>query len=445
MVPSLPRPAALRGARALLGAWALLAAAPVPPAGPLHAQVVPAGLAQAAPPESPESSARAETPEPLSWTDLPAVSAQVWAGGPGAHTAALAAGIDQGARRPQRGPSAVWVEVQRGVASQDQTTLALDLPLRLGRAETRAGSARADALRAEGRAAGAAWTEQVIDTWLAGWAARENVAHLGTFADEIASWLAPLESAAAAGLIARLDLAELRVERARVLAEQAASAEAAAAADARLSQLLGRPVAVDPGAGDLHARAPAPENPWAALRPLVGNAPVVAAAAAQAAAAQAERRAVWAEALPTASLGAMTVPTAEAGAPFAFAGLSVPLRTDGARRRAEAQAAAAGWSAEARWREAQLAARVGAEGQRWRAARDRAATLGTALIAPLEARQDQILAAFSQGLVPASRLIQARRDLHEAEHERILVTVSILASEARAEALRTTLTPAGGR
>lgn len=390
-------------------------------------------------------SVAAAAPASVTWEALPRLAAETWREGPGAAAVEQALGAAAASRRPQRGPAAIWAEVQRGVPAQDQLIVAVDLPLRLGLAETRAGEARAAALRAGARADEATWSEAVRVAWLDGWAARENSLHLEEYSTELAEWVAPLEAAAARGLVAQLDVAELRVEQARVRAEKAASDEAAAAADARLSTLLGASVRVDPDDEALHALELPVANPWPALLARAGQVPEVAAARAQAQVAVATRQQVWSEALPTASLGGMTVQGASGTVPLLFAGLSVPLRTDGASRRVEARAAAAAQTAEARWRESRSQARISAEALRWDAARSRIEALERELIAPLQDRQDQTLAAVQAGLAPASRLVLARRDLHEAELEQILVLVSLLASQARAAALADALDASGDR
>jgi len=377
---------------------------------------------------------QANDARPVSWEALPSLTAEVWQTGPGAAPRLEAEGWDAAARRPQRGPSAIWAEVQRGLPEQDQLTVALDVPLRFGVAETRAGERRAEATRARACADQTAWAASVRVTWLEGWAARENSLHLAEYIDELGTWLAPLEAAAGDGLVASLDVADLKVEQARVFAEKAASDEAAAAADARLSTLLGQAVQVDPEDEALHTARPTGTNPWAALLQQMPPQPAVAAARADAAATEAERRQAWAEALPTASIGGMTVQGPDGTTPLLFAGMTLPLRTDGAARRAELRARTAAATADARWLHARERARAEAEALRWDAALHRMQALDQQLIEPLRARQRQTLAAVQAGLAPTSRLVLARRDLHEAEHEQIRVLVSLLASEARAAA-----------
>ncbi len=374
-------------------------------------------------------------PDPVSWDALSTLTAEVWTAGPGAPAGLQADGLESAARRPVRGPTSAWAEIQHGVPSQEQLTVAVDVPLRLGLAESRASRDHASAVRAEASADRMDWTELVQEAWLDGWADRENALHLGEYAEELATWIAPLESAAEAGLVARLDVAELQVERARVLAEQAASEESAAAADARLSALLGRSVSVDPADEALHGLALPEVSPWLQILDHVSLHPSIAAAKAEARAARSDLRALQADALPLLSIGGMTVQTNGNTTPLLYAGVSVPLRTERAAQQARARAAASAWTAEAQWQHAQVQARVEAEQARWEAARRRMEALDERLLAPLEARQEATLAAFQQGLIPASHLVLARRDLHEAEHEKILVLVSLLASQARARAL----------
>ncbi len=381
----------------------------------------------------------------LTWEDLQATAASAYSSGPGAVNAAMAEGLDAAAARPQRGPSSIWAQVQRGLPAQDQLTVAVDVPLTLGLAESRAGHAEADALRADNEAEQMRWTTAVVDTWLDGWAARENALHLTEYEHEIESWLEPLRQASAAGLISALDLAELQAELARVRAERAASEAQAASVDATLSAMLGRPVRVDPGREVLHDAPRAEANPWPALVALASVAPGVQAAQAGARAADAQVQASWAAGLPVVSLGGMSVPSATGPRQLAYVGIAVPLRTDGAAQRATSRGHQHAHLAQARWEEAQFRAGIEAESMRWEAARSQYAVLSERLIEPLEQRQASSLAAFRQAMVPAERLIRARRDLHEAHHEQLQVLAALLSSEARAYALQQALPASGER
>jgi hypothetical protein len=379
---------------------------------------------------------------PLSWEALGARVSAVYAAGPGAQAAATLAGLRAAADRPQRGPSAAWAQIQRGAPGQNQVTAAVDLPLTLGRAAGDARRSAVTAAAAASEAEAAAWLGQAQLTWLDGWAARENADHLAEYGEELRGWLDPLRAARDQSLLSRWGLADLEAELAWVGMEAAAAREAATVADAALSALLGEPVEIDPGDDHVHEREPAGADPWPGLAGLVDRAPAVRAAAAAADQARAELRATRAEGRPVASLGGAAVDGADGRtAPMFYGGISVPLRSDRGARAAAAAGEAAGWTREAEWRAQALRAAIEAESRRYAAARDRAVTLQEQVVVPLRARQDALAVAFAAGQVPAERLIRARRDLHEAEHEQITVQASLLASEARAAALRAQLGP----
>jgi outer membrane protein TolC len=383
--------------------------------------------------------AAAPTPEPLQWEALPAVAQQAWATGPGQLPAATAEGAAAAARRPARGPSALWATTQQGLPGQDQGTVAVDLPLRLGLAEGRRLDGAATAASAEAEAGEADFEAAVIGAWLEAWAAREELLHLEELQVEAAARLAPLRAAGGAGLLSAADLADLEAEQTLIALDRATAAAAAAQAEAALSGLLGRPVTAALAAPHLHDRPLPATNPWPALAARADQAPAVRAAVAEGAAAAAAARALRAEGLPTLALGAMTVDTSAAPgaaqAPMLYAGLSLPLRTGRQAAGAAARAQAAGWEGEARWRTAALAAAIDGEARLWDEGAARAAALERERIAPLAARVARLEDAVRAGQATADRLLRARRDLHEAEHERLRVHAALLASEARASAL----------
>lgn len=121
--------------------------------------------------------------------------------------------------------------------------------------------------------------------------------------------------------------------------------------------------------------------------------------------------------------------------PLLFAGIQVPLQpgVSGAQRQARgAQAAAA---SEARWRARWVEAELQASAEGFDATVRRLERLHDEVLKPLEARQARLEAAFAEGLVTSDRVVRARRERHEAEHQQVEVAGVLLASVARARAM----------
>ncbi len=386
-------------------------------------------------------SAPAWATEPLTWEGLDAFARGAWEQGPGAAGQLREEGQLRAANHPRRGPSALWLQQQAAIGTapsngQDQLTLAVDLPLRLGLREAAAGAARAEFLWRQNLDARSHWLLQVHTAWLDGWIARENDAHLAEYELEVQGWLSPLEAALTDHLLSPLRLADLRGEFALLTEERLAANQAAIEAETELSRLLGRPVRVDPGARHLHQIATPSTNPWQGLISTADSAPEVRLATAGAVAAAAERRALAVETLPELSLGAAWVGGPNGREPLAYGGIRVPLSTGRFARKATLDSEIAAYQAEARWHSAEARAELEGESARYAALRERAERMEAAVIRPLRERQDQLEAAFRSGQVGAERLILARRDLHDAEHEQILLHARLLASEARAQVVR---------
>jgi hypothetical protein len=124
---------------------------------------------------------------------------------------------------------------------------------------------------------------------------------------------------------------------------------------------------------------------------------------------------------------------------MAFVGLELPLAQGQRAAAARAAGDAAAAAAEGRHAARRLAATVAAEATAFEAGRAQLQRLEAEVMAPLLAREQALEAAFAARQVPAERLVRARRDRHEAEHEEILVVAALRASEARAAALRAAL------
>lgn len=119
-----------------------------------------------------------------------------------------------------------------------------------------------------------------------------------------------------------------------------------------------------------------------------------------------------------------------------FAGIQVPLQPGVAADQRIARGDQAAAEAEARWQTHRIEAQLRAESEAFTATQQRLRRLQDEVLEPLAARQERLEAAFAEGLVTADRLVRARQERHEAEHERVQVAGSLLASIARARATK---------
>lgn len=379
------------------------------------------------------ASAAGSAPTRLDWAGLPAAAAEAWRLGPGAPGAALTEARLDAARAEPLGPTSAYAQAMRWTgAGLDELTVAVNLPL------TNAGLARRAALRAEAGAlaqdaeAGAwAFEREVDELYLQWWTAARLEEHLVEWATALESSLAGARAAADEGLLSPADLADLEAEAARTRAEGAAWRAEASFAQASLERRLGLGALLL----DVHA-LPAPEgftppaeNPWRAL--LLAADPAVAAADAQAEAASARARA--ASAPVTLTAGGMVRPGSPE--PLIYGSLTVPLQNPNAAARALAKGEAAAWEAESRRLAAQRLAWIEAEAQAWDALVKRLDEVTRLALGPLTDRVTLLQAAFDAGQIPADRLVRARVDHHEAEHERCLIAAALVGALARAERL----------
>ncbi len=372
---------------------------------------------------------------PVSWDGVVDTAIDAWSVAEGA---SLQAELD-GARRARRvaaTPLSVAGGTRLGARTNQEAFATLQAPLGLGVLARRSWTTRTDALHAEAAVDRQAFVERVLDAWSAWWMARELALHLDAWSVEVKATLAPLDDAVREGLAAPLDAEDLRAELATVRAEAAAARADAIRAEAHLRALLGADPALDGGERHLHDLDVADlDNPWTPLVAQAADAPDVRAAEARADALHAQGRA----------LGAWR-PTLEVGVAFAdgigpfealgVVGIQAPLRPPGLAEARQAQAQATAERRRAAWRTERIAGAWRAEAAGFDAAQDRITRLDREVVAPLARRLERLEAAFGDGLVPADRVIRARRDHHEAEHERLVLTARLVASSARAEAVR---------
>lgn len=369
------------------------------------------------------------------WEDVLDAADAAWSRAEGASLQDELDGADR-ARRVAASLPSLSAGSRLGSLSNQEATASLEAPLGLGLRPRRQWSAEAEALRAEGESDRLAFMDRVLQAWLAWWTARELAEHLGEWSAEVEATLAPLDAAVADGVAAPLDAEDLRAELATVRAEAAAARAQAVRARAALEALLGE--AGVPEADGVHVHeldVSTLDNPWAALVGRAADAPEIRAAEARAAALDAEARALgtW---RPVAQVG---VAWADGNGPFeplAIVGIQAPLRPAGLAAARQARAQASAELRRAGWRTDRIAGGWRAEAVSFDADRERILRLDRDVVGPLARRLERLEAAFDEGLVPADRVIRARRDHHEAEHERLVLTARLLDAMARAEALR---------
>lgn len=372
---------------------------------------------------------------PVDWETLNEVAAEAWTTGPGLAARARTDGARQASRRVGFGPELLDVQAQVGEPTQRQLLVAAHLPLASGVAERRYRSVVAEVARQDEALARLAFLSEAQEAWRDWWVAAELHAHLLHWTERVEADLAAFETAVERGLLAPLALEDLRAESLQVRAEAVAMEQEQRIAASRLVALLGE---VDLQVGDhpFHGPLPSSGNPWESLVGRAGELPAVRRHLQQAESGRRLARSLAAERLPTLSGGPMWAPD-DTGAlrPFAYIGLSVPLQPGvGADQRlARGEAAAA--MAEARWLAQRWEAALETERIAWEAARERSRRLDAEVVEPLARRLARLEQAFADGLVTADRVVRARRDHHEIEHEQVRIAAELLASAQRAQAL----------
>ncbi len=373
---------------------------------------------------------------PVTWESVTTEALDAWESGPGAAWVPREEAAREASRRVPVGPTSVRAEAQLGLSGQEQLLTAVELPLSVGTRERRRWKALADATKAEADWARWEWVQEVHVAWLQWWTASEVAEHLQAYADDVEHDLARFEQAVDDGLLAPLALEDLRAESLQVHAEAAAMEQQATVASARVRGLLG-PCTLDPGDHALHDVPPDAPNPWEGLGTRAEELPQVRAPLARAEAERRRAKALGAARLPSIEGGPMWAPDAQGELrALAFVGVSVPLQPGIASSRREALGAAAAAEGEAQWRARERAAHLEEEALAYDASARRLQRLQEEVLGPLTVRQERLEAALAEGLVTADRVVRARRERHEAEHEVVLVAGELLAGAARAEAVR---------
>jgi len=370
----------------------------------------------------------------LTWDEVVDAAADAWSRAEGASLQAEVEGAEQG-RRVAAAPLSVMAGTRLGSPNNQEVVAAVQAPVGLGVRARRRWSTGAEALRAEAAAERQGFVERVLDAWSAWWTAQELALHLDAWSEEVQGTLAPLDQAVDEGLAAPLDAEDLRAELAGVRAEAAAARAEAVRMAAELRTLLGAEVVLGEGGVHLHdLDAGEVANPWEALISRSVDSPEVRAAEVRAEALQAEAKAArtW---HPVVQAG---VALADGNGPFeplAMVDLQVPLRPPGLAEARVARARATAERHRSRWRAERIAGAWRAEAAGFTADQERIARLERDVVAPLARRLERLEAAYRDGLVPADRVIRARRDHHEAEHERLVLIAHLRASSARAESI----------
>lgn len=291
-------------------------------------------------------------------------------------------------------------------------------------------AALADATEAGAAADALAFVQQIEALYVA-WAAQEAVAaHLEADVAAYRAALGPLRAGAAAGALSALDLADLEADAARLAMEALDARQQVTEARAALVSALGASVQLQPI--QLHPEGAPPPNPWRPLLDRLDRHPSLQALSAQAVAFEAQAKAQAFTATQIAVGPALHVE--DTGYTWAGASVQVtwPLSrpNDPAAAALRGQASAVGAQRAAARRA--LAAHLEGQAARYDALVAHYTALGAEHLQRLRDRVTLVERALAAGQATATRLIAARRDLHEAEHHRILVAADLYQAQALA-------------
>lgn len=364
----------------------------------------------------------------VGWANLGDRAGEAWAERHATAVRARMEGHRAARRHVPLGPTALGLQAQVGDVAGRQTMAWVDVPLTLGARSRRALAAHAEAVGAEGEARRAAWLDATVDLFAEAWRTAVLVEHLHHWADEVAAQLARYEEAAGQGLIARIDVEDLRAELGAVQVEVAEAEAAARRSRGRLEAVLGLEVSVLPVGMQVA------ENPWRSVVARLDDHPMLRALDMEAEHLRRARHAAGWPA-PTAQVGVLEMPTARLG----LVGVTVPLRTEGALERRILRGEEEALRLDTARTRQELVRSLETEALVWEADRDRLERVQREVLGPLAAREARLREAFEDGLVPADRWVRARRDHHEAEHAVIEAQASLWGSSLRAAVLLSTL------
>ena len=314
-----------------------------------------------------------------------------------------------------------------------------DLPA----AQRRAYEARRGVAEAASDQARFAFVLQAQSYYIAWWTEATLAEHLEEHLAEVEKKLEPIVDAANNNSITRLDLEDLRVESARLEMEAATARHNAANAAAQLQGLLTIPfVLSDQGMLDLEVGALPNDNPWDDLEDALAQHPSLRGYEARKNVAQAQID-VAEESAPWTLSGGVTLRLDEGQLGWYGAGVSlnIPLQNTALPTIEIARATIDVAQLEADWRAQTLSAQIRAAATRYDAAAERLEVLSRRWLAPLIERQKNLEAALKLGQVDRFRVIRGWRELHESEHERLLIIAELIGQRSHAEALRRALEP----
>jgi len=317
-----------------------------------------------------------------------------------------------------------------------QAQLLLGIGDRRG-AELRRWASQAEALEAERRSAWWRLQEEVRDTWLEWWVSDALAHHLDEHIEGLVDELGPLRDAASKGAVAPAVVLDLEVELARLRSESAKIAMDASEARTELAFLLGKDVRPSHEAlPDLEQVVPEEGNPWRELDGQVDGLPQLQSLDAQIDLAQRSSRALKARWTATLGLGVGFRANAQEGTyAVPMVTLMVPLGSFNLPDARMAQGEAEALRAQRDWQRTRWEAKIRAEARALDAARARHHLVADEVEGPLRDRVARVEAGLRTGSVSVAEVILARRDLHEAFHERAAMTADLLIRQWRGEAL----------
>jgi outer membrane protein TolC len=326
-----------------------------------------------------------------------------------------------------------WGDVEHAAGAQ--LTLALGEWPALQRAALDAYGARLGAQRVAARAEAALLAQRAYLGW---WRAAALRAELTEDLQAARAALAPLEGAAARGEVAELDVLDLQVEAQRLSVERARAARDEREGRAALARLVGEDALARIAPGG-RAPAPAPsgeDNPWGALRGRAGAHPELALARARQQELTARAAAVEAFAPWQVALGAQAISVGlERVRGQLGVTLVVPLANPNAQEAARLSAQARAEAAGARAMAAELDRELAERAEEHEALAAELALARARLTGPLDRRQRLLEAARERGQIGWARVLAGRRDVHEARHAELELTLALAMSSAQARAL----------
>lgn len=178
-------------------------------------------------------------------------------------------------------------------------------------------------------------------------------------------------------------------------------------------------------------------NPWEALLQLVDHLPQLRALEAQAQAAEAQSKVHGSRDIELGVGARARVTDNEEWLLSPRFNLRIPLAATGREEAAISRAEASAFRAEAQWKARALRAWLQGEAERHTALIQATEALDHHAIQQLKQRVDALQRALRAGHVDLLRVFWARRDLHEAIHQAILLNAELDASTAAASGIRT--------